>query len=675
MRVVAWLCNMRTWGGASALLSLGACQVYRGELLQALPDASVDAGHAREGQSSQGMHTTPVMRDVPDSGVGVHASVCERGACFWSVSRDGCESVGAPTVAARPPEDPAVGMTADRELYLGLRAIHLTYGQSNQSPQMQEAEAFGLDLDATCSNVTDCPRDNQVSCHGQDPASQQDGPGCRDNALAGLMRKVAQSAELTEKYGWSESAINCELWRGGYNVLAKISGYNGASDDSAVRVDWYSSSGLEAQPAWQCPERYFARNHAGWASDASWSVDARELTAQGSERGQLPPSRTFDAEAFVREGWLVSRLPDGASLRFAGGARGLSLSVQGAWWIGRLEPMADGQWSLRDGLVAGRVAVQDLLRSVRQLGVCEQGAGAGQYAMLTQDIMARADVLASGELDPSRACDALSFGIAFEAAQVTPGSMPRTAAALVECCEPGAPSPQCQAQPSCGDGVVSGSERCDTAIARGATGACPDACPNVSPCMLGMLAGSGCDAHCELQTITAAHPGDGCCPDGADPHADSDCNTHCGNGVVEPGETCDPPASCPTCTSADKCLQVTTVGAAASCNVSCRIVSINECRSEDGCCPSSCMHGGDNDCSSRCGDGKVDPGTTETCEPRSAQDCPRSCDDGEPCTQDIQTGSTSNCNVRCSHFPITALIPNDGCCPKGATPASDADCK
>jgi hypothetical protein len=164
---------------------------------------------------------------------------------------------------------------------------------------------------------------------------------------------------------------------------------------------------------------------------------------------------------------------------------------------------------------------------------------------------------------------------------------------------------------------------------------------------------------------------DGCCPIGATPRTDTDCSAKCGNGVIESGETCDSPESCPLCVSDDKCLKVTTVGAADRCSVSCRIASINGCRSEDGCCPANCMHGGDNDCSSRCGDGTVDPGTTET---RGTQTCPRDCDDADPCTQVVRTGSTANCNVRCSHFRITVFMPKDGCCPKGATAKDDSDC-
>jgi hypothetical protein len=117
-----------------------------------------------------------------------------------------------------------------------------------------------------------------------------------------------------------------------------------------------------------------------------------------------------------------------------------------------------------------------------------------------------------------------------------------------------------------------------------------------------------------------------------------------------------------------------TTGAADSCNVVCALSIIEECRSEDGCCPAHCSYGGDNDCSPRCGDGRVESGTTETCETGGPDPCLPGCDDRDSCTRDIETGSSTNCNLRCSHFPITELAPNDGCCPSGASQEEDSDC-
>jgi hypothetical protein len=141
----------------------------------------------------------------------------------------------------------------------------------------------------------------------------------------------------------------------------------------------------------------------------------------------------------------------------------------------------------------------------------------------------------------------------------------------------------------------------------------------------------------------------------------------CGNGVIDPGETCD--GNCPTaCDDGNACTVDTMTGSAANCNVVCSHQPITQCHAGDGCCPAGCSHDYDADCSATCGNGTVEPG--ETCD----GDCPTSCDDGNACTIDLITGSAANCNVACSHQAISQCLSYDGCCPAGCTWMDDADC-
>jgi cysteine-rich repeat protein len=227
----------------------------------------------------------------------------------------------------------------------------------------------------------------------------------------------------------------------------------------------------------------------------------------------------------------------------------------------------------------------------------------------------------------------------------------------------------------CGDGRVTGSERCDTSIEAGSKGACPTRCEAAKgTCQANVVVGRDCDAHCEPAPITTNVDGDDCCPPGSTAAEDSDCAAVCGNGVTEPGEKCDPPASCPVCPESAACLQVEQKGAPETCDRVCEASAITMCRSNDGCCPSGCNPSNDSDCSARCGDAVIDA-ATETCEPGTATPCPSSCDDGDPCTKDVTTGSESNCNVACTHVAITAAVNGDGCCWMGANANSDSDCK
>lgn len=72
----------------------------------------------------------------------------------------------------------------------------------------------------------------------------------------------------------------------------------------------------------------------------------------------------------------------------------------------------------------------------------------------------------------------------------------------------------------------------------------------------------------------------------------------CNNGVIDPGETCDPPGTCPTsCTpSTDACAPVMLVGDAATCTAACATQPITACVAGDGCCPMGCDTTTDSDC-------------------------------------------------------------------------------
>jgi cysteine-rich repeat protein len=503
-----------------------------------------------------------------------------------------------------------------------------------------------------------------------------DGDDCRDNALANLLAVAGMIPPLGDKFGLSESKLNCGLKRGSFNMLMRLRDYNGRSDDPQVRVDWYASPGLQKVPSWTCNDGSDWKKALPWRVSASWRVSQDDLTSDGMQAGGWPNSKYADAKAYVKDGYLVSHLPDDAALRLAGDGmpfRGLHLPLHGGVWMAHLKHTQDTTWILDDGLVAGRAREEDVERSLNEVGFCS-GVGYDMfYESLILYARENADVLANGTNDADAMCDALSVGLAFQAAQITPGPA-GSVEPIVTCCAPDMPTADCVAD--CGDGKVSGNEKCDTAIAEGASGACPTSCTTSDPCQRATLQGDGCYARCALEPVTAALSGDGCCPKGANPARDDDCKTSaaCGNGVLEAGETCDPPGSCAPCATF-ACVNVEMTGAANSCNLSCKYSPVSSCQAGDGCCPEGCDHAHDSDCSDQCGNGTVDPG--ETCEPDVAgKGCPTSCDDNNPCTIDIATGNAATCNRACNHMKIAQAIDGDGCCPTGinANANSDSDC-
>jgi hypothetical protein len=160
----------------------------------------------------------------------------------------------------------------------------------------------------------------------------------------------------------------------------------------------------------------------------------------------------------------------------------------------------------------------------------------------------------------------------------------------------------------CGDGRVTGDEKCDTGIAAGTPGSCPTTCPELAPCNPRALNNSGCQAECVLlQMVCMA--GDGCCPGNCTDKNDDDCSSNCGDGVIqsESGETCEAETTTPCkmsdaeCDDTDACTVDKLIGSAKNCNALCMSTRITAPKNDDGCCPGGSDANGDNDCKPVCG--------------------------------------------------------------------------
>ncbi len=241
------------------------------------------------------------------------------------------------------------------------------------------------------------------------------------------------------------------------------------------------------------------------------------------------------------------------------------------------------------------------------------------------------------------------------------------------CCPPGCSAmTDSDCSPTCGDGVVDELETCDSAIGAGEEGACPAACDDGNACTRNTRLGAAvnCSLVCAFRPIVACEDGDGCCPEGCTTTTDDDCSPSCGDGVVDPMETCD--GNCPeSCDDGDACTLDRFTGSADACSLACVNQPLSECRDGDGCCPTGCTFAVDDDCENLCGNGTLDRG--ETCD----GDCPSSCE-GFPapdCTSEVRlSGSPDRCNVRCRPIEITMCADDDGCCPPGCDNTEDNDC-
>jgi hypothetical protein len=151
----------------------------------------------------------------------------------------------------------------------------------------------------------------------------------------------------------------------------------------------------------------------------------------------------------------------------------------------------------------------------------------------------------------------------------------------------------------------------------------------------------------------------------------------CGNGVLDANETCDTAiasgaTACPAgCDDGNACTADALSGAA--CTAACSNTPITECTSGDGCCAKGCSSTEDADCVEKCGDGIVTGGETcDTAIKKGAGACPTTCSSTNACN--VLQLQGSGCQASCMTTTISIPKPGDGCCPAGATRATDSDC-
>jgi hypothetical protein len=149
------------------------------------------------------------------------------------------------------------------------------------------------------------------------------------------------------------------------------------------------------------------------------------------------------------------------------------------------------------------------------------------------------------------------------------------------------------------------------------------------------------EVHLPCNSRACALVADECCPQGCNAKNDGDCQRVCGNQVVEPGETCDPPASCPmaaSCTNDETTVRMTT-GSAATCDLRCVEASRACSAMPDGFCPPSCSIAVDPDCPGNVG---ADCAADRDCASGHCADG-KCCD--EACTGACRTCTTGVCTT------------------------------
>lgn len=366
---------------------------------------------------------------TPDLVAGPAAPDAGNGIGFWSgPGSAGCFSAKSPSPADRPASADPSELPA---IYLAIRELRMGSRDANGMPDQNAWQDLGMDLDNVCTSSPTCDTtDPIVSCKPTGASVPVDGNYCRDNTFGKLEGYASTIPEVGGKYGLNDEAFNCALCRGDYNFIIRITQYNGKENDDHVRVDFYPSPGLVTPLPWDCTSSDW-RAHPCFTSDAPWYVsdDGVGLPQGGPD---LPDAVVYDADGFVKNGYIVVQLPADALFWFPGKravATAFPVKFAQAVVAGHFHKASDGTWAIDDGTIAGRTRRDDVIHAFRLIGFCESDPN---YTIMQNFLNASLDLLADGTNDPNTPCDAISVGIGFSAVQSVAGGLQHVDP-LVEC--------------------------------------------------------------------------------------------------------------------------------------------------------------------------------------------------------------------------------------------------
>ena len=328
---------------------------------------------------------------------------------------------GGSCVSDRWPDPPAMpgSDTSVSEIVVAVRSVD--FGEEDLS----NGPTVGYDLDQRCT----CAGDGD-SC--QEPAfataDHCDGPGGVDNAVAQLF--AAASIFNSDLTSANQSA---RAESGAWTLLIRVRGYNGEANDDRVDVTLLPSPGLDAHGC--------APGVAAWDGNDAYPVDSTALIGTpttGPDTCNEVTGLTFeearyrDSQAYVTEGRLVASLPD-ASLVLSGSNSQTSLKLVGGFISGDLSQQGTS-WHINNGVLAGRWRLEDFFVTLSTLTSSDDPICTDHplYSALKNAICSYPDI-GSTLGGPSAPCDALSFGMGFEAEPAQLGIIWQGAGTLNNC--------------------------------------------------------------------------------------------------------------------------------------------------------------------------------------------------------------------------------------------------
>ncbi len=284
-----------------------------------------------------------------------------------------------------------------------------------------EGPTVGYDLDTRCTCLGDEPSCATV---GNMPVDC-DGPRGRDNAVARLFDNLS----LFEPTAFNSESHSAAMNSGEFTLLFRVSDYNGTPNDEEVTLAIYTSPGLDADP---CLGDVVPK----WDGTDAWPVEAFSVATGGSGgMGGMAaggngggggcdsntPGYDVDQPAFVSEFAYVNNNELVANLPTAGIALGVDddtvivFQLVGGFVTARIE-QSGGAYFLRGGVLTGRWSLANFFGVIGTFTtggerICKDSP---LYGPIKDIVCNYADIHAQ-ILSPATPCDAMSFGMSFEA--------------------------------------------------------------------------------------------------------------------------------------------------------------------------------------------------------------------------------------------------------------------
>jgi hypothetical protein len=374
------------------------------------------------------MDVIDVTGDVLDSGP---RDAGPTGPWWPYTNAHGCASAGVPARTDRPlASDPGADLPP---IYVAVSRLRAGTTKDDQAhtPDDNAWLEIGFDFDKQCTRSATCEVDqtqvNDRSCANSN-LTPFDGNQCRDNEIGKLLKVASMTPTVGDYFGITERDWNCELYRGGFSIIFKISGYNGRNNDRDVRLDMYTSTGLQKLPTWTCRATIDAPvatdwfNRATWLPTDEWKVAQRSIDLAApdpTDPNELKNAIAADVAAYVRGGYLYAELPDGAEFWLNGentAVPGTRQIMHRAIIVGQVIRGQDDLWTIDHGILEFVTSPGEMLQSFQEIGYCDNMCES--FFQLRNYLNTHQDTLTgTAETLPATPCNGLSVAFDWKARQ------------------------------------------------------------------------------------------------------------------------------------------------------------------------------------------------------------------------------------------------------------------